>query len=170
MREGSPIQFSTADLLWGLHSDAKSLLQNILPITPCGSRFYPDPSPSRPKQVIKNEYLTNGHEKNVGGGYSVKVDHPSERVQKIGARLRSAFQMNATPRARPVLSSAAGLLVRVEEVVIGRVVNQLSLTHGASSRWGRSSVGVQALDKSDVRQQLTARRPLFIPDRLQQKA
>jgi hypothetical protein len=46
MREGSPNQFSTAYFLNGPCPQVKSLFRNILPVSPCGSRFCPPPDRS----------------------------------------------------------------------------------------------------------------------------
>ena len=53
MREGSSKNFSIADSSNGSKSQAKSLLQNSLAATPCGSRFYldsPYTAPASPKE------------------------------------------------------------------------------------------------------------------------
>jgi hypothetical protein len=55
MRKGSPNQFSIASSLNGDRPGAKSLSRNILPVSPCGSRFCPDPVRSKlPKSFIIN--------------------------------------------------------------------------------------------------------------------
>src|SRR6266702_1738427 len=64
-----------------LRPRAKSLFQNILPVTPCGSRFYPDPWLSPPTKSFKNEYFTNYHEKKCGDRFSQnpRLDHHQTR-------------------------------------------------------------------------------------------
>ncbi len=47
MREDSPNQFFPADSLTSFRPSAKSLFQNILPVSPCGSRFCQDRFPSK---------------------------------------------------------------------------------------------------------------------------
>jgi hypothetical protein len=62
------------------------------------------------------------------------------------------------------------LLALTEEKVIRRVVYKLSLTGRTSRRGDSPASGIQALDESGFGQQVTARGPLKVPDRLQQEA
>ena len=73
---------------------------------------------------------------------------------------------NPLPRLRRVNL----LLVRPEEVVVGRVGLELSLTHGADGGRNSSTGSVQTLDESGLEQEVTARGPLLVPHRLQQEA
>ena len=63
MREGSPNPGSTSDLLHGPQSAAKSLLWNILQVSPCGSRFCAGPHPIPTPQVIQNQDFRKKNEK-----------------------------------------------------------------------------------------------------------
>lgn len=72
MREGFPKEFSTTTRLTRSQSVAKSLLRNILAVTPCGFNILPEPSPSLPTQVVKNEYLRRTEEKICGD--QVEID------------------------------------------------------------------------------------------------
>src|ERR1019366_4354184 len=63
MREGSPNPGSTSDLLNGPQPAAKSLLWNILQVSPCGSRFCGDAHPIPTPQVIQNQNLRKKNEK-----------------------------------------------------------------------------------------------------------
>jgi hypothetical protein len=63
MREGSPKQFSTADSLNSLRPGAKSLFQNILAVSPCGSRFCPDPLRSKRTKPFRINILRSLTEK-----------------------------------------------------------------------------------------------------------
>ena len=73
---------------------------------------------------------------------------------------------NPPPRLRRVIL----LLVRSEEVVVGRVGLELSLTHGADGGRNSSAGSVQTLDEGGLEQEVTARGPLLVPHRLQQEA
>jgi len=73
---------------------------------------------------------------------------------------------NPPPRLRKVNL----LLVRPEEVVVGRVGLELSLTHGADGGRNSSAGSVQTLDEGGLEQEVTARGPLLVPHRLQQEA
>ena len=63
-----------------------------------------------------------------------------------------------------------GLLGGTKEKVIGRVGHELGLTHSAGGSRNRSASGVQTLNESGVRQEVTAGGSLQVPDRLQQQA
>ena len=81
MREDSPNPFSPGnrtvilskakDLCtrWQRHrsrrgAELKSLFQNILAVSPCGSRFYPDPTRSQHGKSLRMNILGEGEEKN----------------------------------------------------------------------------------------------------------
>lgn len=55
------------------------------------------------------------------------------------------------------------LLVCSEEEVVGRIGHELSLTHRAGGGRNSSAGSVQTLDESALEQEVTARRPLFVP-------
>src|ERR1051326_6250365 len=82
----------------------------------------------------------------------------------------------AASRAQPNLQplESLSLLVPVEEDVIGAVRNEGLLAHiagdRATVRRGRSSLGVQALNKGGFGQEFTTRRPLQRPYGLQYEA
>ena len=51
-----------------LDSGAKSLFQNILAVSPCGSRFYPDPAHPNSRKCLEIKILENRSEKKWGLG------------------------------------------------------------------------------------------------------
>ena len=53
----SPIASATSDLRGGSRSEAKSLFQNILPVSPCGSRFWQDRAGSRSHKPLEINIL-----------------------------------------------------------------------------------------------------------------
>ena len=56
------------------------------------------------------------------------------------------------------------LFVRAEEVVVGRVALELSLTHGAGGCRNSAAGSVQTLDEGGLEQKVTARGPLLVPN------
>src|SRR5450631_1660277 len=110
MREGSPNKFSTADpLLSGSRIEAKSLFRNILAPSPCGSRFYPDPTRSAPRKFLGMSILEKRKKKMSSArdphrpeaiprrsGLALRDMHPSQPLRAILAtcgrqRYNSAF-------------------------------------------------------------------------------
>jgi len=67
---------------------------------------------------------------------------------------------NPPPRLRKVNL----LLVRPEEVVVGRVGLELSLTHGAVGGRNSSAGSVQTLDEGGVEQEVAAGWPFLVPN------
>jgi hypothetical protein len=63
MHESSPNNFSTSAPLRGSHSQANSLFRNILAVSPCGSRFYPDPTRSMAHNCLRMNTLGNRQKK-----------------------------------------------------------------------------------------------------------
>ena len=63
MRESSPNQFSPAGSPRGLLPGAKSLFRNILAVSPCGSRFCPDPLRSKRTKPFRINILRSLTEK-----------------------------------------------------------------------------------------------------------
>ena len=99
------------------------------------------------------------------GGLSPKIAHNACRPHG-GARAREGHQ-HGLPRVHDPKLRPNGLkpsVVRSEEEVVGRVGHELSLTRGAGAGRNSSAVGVQTLDEGRVSQEVTAGRPLFIPD------
>jgi|SRR5690242_16419635 hypothetical protein len=64
----------------------------------------------------------------------------------------------------PRLRKVKLLFVRPEEVVIGRVGLELSLTHGAGGGRNCSTGSVQTLDEGGLEQEVAARGPLRVSD------
>jgi len=62
------------------------------------------------------------------------------------------------------------LFVRPVKIIVGPIVHELSLTHGAGAGRNRPAGGVQTLHKSGVGQEVTAGGTFCVPDRLQQEA
>src|SRR5450631_4011584 len=97
MREGSPNKFSTADpLLSGSRIEAKSLFRNILAPSPCGSRFYPDPTRSAPRKFLGMSILDKRKKKMSSArdphrpeatprrsGLALRDMHPSQPLRAI---------------------------------------------------------------------------------------
>ena len=90
------------------------------------------------------------------------------------ARIRDALSpdVRGLSRAQPKSSRqrANCLLAFAIEPVVGCVRYQLSLSHRAACRGGSTTVSVQTLDKSGVRQESPASGSLLVSDRFQQKA
>ena len=63
MRESSPNNFSTSAPLSGSHSQANPLFWNILAVSPCGSRFCPDPTRSLAHNCLRMNTLENRQKK-----------------------------------------------------------------------------------------------------------
>jgi hypothetical protein len=63
MREGSSHNLSTANAAGELRSAAKSLFRKILPLSPYGSRFYPDLRRSTHGKFLRMRILRNTQKK-----------------------------------------------------------------------------------------------------------
>ena len=89
MREGSCNQFFLTDPPNGVQFEAKSLFRNILAVSPCGSRFYPDPARSPPRKLLRMNIL---------GGLKKKMcEDQSSRSRQESMR---EFPLDATPAIR----------------------------------------------------------------------
>ena len=96
----------------------------------------------------------------------LQLEHDFLPVRTRSRRACKKHKLSATLHARPgfVGRIEKGLPISTVEVVVGRVGDELSLTHSAGTSWGRSSIGIKALDKGDFGQQSTTRWPVLISD------
>jgi hypothetical protein len=84
MRESSPNSFSTADPRTASQSECKSLFQNILAVSPCGSIFCAGSSIPLPHKFLRMNILGNRRKKNIARGLAYPGEKPGDRRRNPG--------------------------------------------------------------------------------------
>ena len=104
----SPIASATSDLRSGSRSEAKSLFQNISPVSPCGSGFWQDRDPSPFPKSFEIKILEEWGEKKVGSHFTIRPHAGS--IALAGQAPSSALALLRT-RALPDNLQAARLSI-----------------------------------------------------------
>jgi hypothetical protein len=95
MHNGFPNDCSTVGLVGGSKPGSKSLFRNILPVSPCGSRFWQDRDPSPSHKPFEIKILEEWGEKKVGdhfrlrphaGSIALPGQAPSSALALLGRR------------------------------------------------------------------------------------
>ena len=85
MHAGSPNRFSTTDPLTNSECAAKSLFRNILAVSPCGSRFCPDPALSLSSKCLRMNILATSTKKYRGGSEAKSLSQNILAVSPCGS-------------------------------------------------------------------------------------
>ena len=106
MHNGFPIECSTVALVGGSKPGSKSLFWKILPVSPCGSRSWPDRDPSPSHKSFEIKILEEWGEKKVGDPFTLRPHAGS--IALVGQAPSSALALLGT-RALPDNLQAARL-------------------------------------------------------------
>src|ERR1035437_10458708 len=98
MRERSFQNFGTALRLHDSRIEAKSLFRNILPVSPCASRFCPDLPISRAGKSFKTKILAELPEKNIG---PISPRYATLMFSRTGMPIRLGCFTPVSPRLLP---------------------------------------------------------------------
>jgi hypothetical protein len=98
MHNGLPNECSTVGLVGGSKPGSKSLFRKILPVSPCGSRFWQDRDPSPSHKSFEIRILEEWGEKKVGDHFTLRPHAGS--IALAGHALSSAPALLGT-RALP---------------------------------------------------------------------
>jgi hypothetical protein len=132
MHHGSPNERCTGGLLANSSLATKSLFQNILPVSPCGSRFWQDHLSSQCSKSLKISILEIGAEKIVGNHSTLRTHSVSAA---IGKQAPSAAGARLHTRTLPGNSQAAPHSVDCRSKVAATTANLAS-----ASPWSANSL------------------------------
>jgi hypothetical protein len=108
----------------GPKSDAKSLFRNILAVSPCGSRFCPDPTLSRARKFLGMRILGEEDRKNIARDTHTNLTHPHKSRAAPGGQPGAAVPTFCVHRRRTepnlslALRSPAGAYWRAKGVLL----------------------------------------------------
>ena len=119
MREGSSNHFSTNNPASDPRSEAKSFFRNILALSLCGSRFYPDPTRSTDGKFLLMRILPNAKKK-IMSRIPIRIPRPlsAMKPQPFKRLPQRALKTSACHRrpTRPLLRTTQFVLGSRREV------------------------------------------------------
>jgi hypothetical protein len=155
MHQGSPNERSTVGRLAGSSVAAKSLFQNILPVSPCDSRFWQDHLSPPCSKSLKISILEIGAEKILGNHSTLRTRSVSAA---IGKQAPSAAGGRLLTRTLPGNSQAAPHSVDCRSKVAATTANL-----GSASPWSANSLFQNILPVSPYSSRFCRDRTIFQP-------